>query len=61
MGDEPFNRLERNTQDTSNLGVAQSLVMPEDYGRLLVGRKGFKGISDLSAALFFNEASLGAD
>jgi hypothetical protein len=59
--DESFNRFGRNAQDLGNLGVAQSLVMPEDHGCFLVGRKDIERRADLGSALFFDEAFRGAE
>lgn len=59
--DEPFNRFGRNAEDLGNLGVAQSFIMPEDHGGLLVGRKGVERQMDLVLALFFDEAFILAE
>ena len=59
--DEPFNRLGRNAEDLRNLGVAQSFIMPEDHGGLLVGRKGVERQMDLVLELLFDEAFIGAE
>lgn len=58
--DEPFNGLGRDTEDPGNLGVAQSLIMPEDHGCSLVGRKGIERCADLGAPLFLDDVFRGA-